>query len=231
MMDGTDVGRRDGVVAIAVVSVGLAGLVFVLAHHWDWTLGRTYLALLVGNGVINAACVLRWNPVLFERRMFIGKGTKVWDIFWLVTFVALVVAVYVVATNDFRTHAVDPDLPGIAWLSGAAFFVPGFVLVTWSMVENPFFEKTVRIQSDHGHHVIDRGPYAHIRHPGYSGFTAVLLSTPLLLASTSTLLAVVMVVLALVVRTVLEDRTLQAELAGYKEYATRVRFRLLRGVW
>lgn len=99
------------------------------------------------------------------------------------------------------------------------------------MAANPFFEKTVRIQTEHGHRVVDTGPYATIRHPGYVGLCAILGSTPLLLASVLTTLPVLLAVLAIGVRTVLEDRTLHAELAGYEEYATRVRFRLVPGVW
>ena len=109
---------------------------------------------------------------------------------------------------------------GLAW-----------VLITWTMVANPFFEKMVRIQTDHGHHVIDRGPYAHIRHPGYVGFSAVFLSTPLLLASAETFFPILIAVAVLVIRTALEDRTLQGELPGYREYAARVRYRLIPGLW
>jgi protein-S-isoprenylcysteine O-methyltransferase Ste14 len=38
-------------------------------------------------------------------------------------------------------------------------------------------------------------------------------------------------VFLLILRTALEDRALQAELAGYTEYARQVRYRLLPGVW
>ena len=114
---------------------------------------------------------------------------------------------------------------------GLALFVPGWALVTWSMSANPFFEKQVRIQKNHGHYVIDNGPYALARHPGYVGFIAVLLATPLLLVSVRTLIPAVIAALLLAIRTALEDRMLQAELPGYREYASRVRYRLIPGVW
>jgi protein-S-isoprenylcysteine O-methyltransferase Ste14 len=112
-----------------------------------------------------------------------------------------------------------------------AIFVPGWALAIWSMVVNPFFEKTVRIQTDHGHRVIDTGPYAYVRHPGYVGFVGWILSTPLLLASAWAFVPALLAVVGLVIRTALEDRTLHAELPGYAEYAARVRFRLIPGVW
>lgn len=99
------------------------------------------------------------------------------------------------------------------------------------MIANPFFEKTVRIQREHGHRVIDSGTYAYVRHPGYVGFNAMCLSTPVLLGSVWTALPIAIMVLLIVIRTVLEDRMLHAELPGYAEYATKVRFRLIPRVW
>jgi protein-S-isoprenylcysteine O-methyltransferase Ste14 len=99
------------------------------------------------------------------------------------------------------------------------------------MVVNPFFEKTVRIQTEHGHHVIDTGPYAFVRHPGYLGFAGWMVSIPLLLASAWAFIPALLAVVGIVVRTALEDRTLYAELPGYAEYTTRVHFRLVPGIW
>lgn len=148
---------------------------------------------------------------------------------WLVLFTPVVIAIYVVAVLEARDEAWSA--PGAAWLLGLAIFVPGWALVIWSMVVNPFFEKTVRIQTDHGHRVIDTGPYAYVRHPGYVGFVGWMLSTPLLLPSAWAFVPALLAVIAVVIRTALEDRTLHAELPGYAEYAARIRFRLIPGVW
>ena len=99
------------------------------------------------------------------------------------------------------------------------------------MSVNPFFEKTVRIQTDNQHRVIDAGPYALVRHPGYVGFSLWLLSVPPLFASTYAFVPAVVAVVLFVIRTALEDRMLQTELPGYAEYATRTRFRLIPSVW
>ena len=219
------------VVVTAAINAVLAGLLFVLARQLGWTLGGAYVDLFAANFAICLACVLRWNPLLIGRRMHIGTGTKPWDIVWLVVFAAIMAPICIVVIGALDRQAGITDPPGIAWLTGAVIFVSGWMLLTWSMVANPFFEKTVRIQTDHGHHVVDRGPYACIRHPGYVGFSTVFLATPLLLASASILLPVLMAVLAFLIRTVMEDRTLRAELDGYAEYAARVRFRLIPGVW
>jgi protein-S-isoprenylcysteine O-methyltransferase Ste14 len=217
-----------GLTFAAMVAV-IAGLIFVLARRLGWTLGWIYVGIVVATLAINLACLMRWNPELIRRRMRLGKGTKTWDKVWSLLFALVMIAIYVVAVIEARDGVSRP--PGAAWLLGVAIFVPGWALVTWSMVVNPFFEKTVRIQTDHGHRVIDTGPYAYVRHPGYVGFAGWLLSTPLLLASAWAFVPALIAVVGFVIRTALEDRTLYAELPGYAEYATRVRFRLIPGVW
>jgi len=215
--------------AVAAVLIVLAGLVFVLARRLDWTLGWIYVGIFVATLAINLACLLRWNPELIWRRIGLRKGTKTWDLVWSVLFAPVMIAIFVVAVLEARDEAWSA--PGAAWLLGLAIFVPGWALATWSMVVNPFFEKTVRIQTDHGHRVIDAGPYAYVRHPGYVGFVGWILSTPLLLPSAWAFVPALLAVVCLVIRTALEDRTLHAELPGYAEYAARVRFRLIPGIW
>ncbi len=219
----------DLVLAVAAAAVVLAGLVLVLARRLEWTLGWIYVGIFAATLAINLACLLHWNPQLIEGRMFPGKGTKTWDIVWTVLNAPVWVAVFAVAVLDANDGV--PRVPGGPWLLGLALFVPGWALINWSMVANPFFEKTVRIQSDRGHRVIDTGPYVYVRHPGYIGFSGWILSTPLLLASAWASVPALLVVAGLVICTALEDRMLQAGLPGYAEYAARVRFRLIPGVW
>jgi protein-S-isoprenylcysteine O-methyltransferase Ste14 len=214
--------------AVAAVVV-LAGLVFVLARRLDWTLGWIYVGLMAAGLAINLVCLLRWNPELIARRMWFGEGTKRWDVVWSVLASPLAIAVFVVAWLEAREGV--GSAPGVAWLVGMALLAPSWALIVWSMAVNPFFEKTVRIQTDRGHRVIDSGPYARVRHPGYVGFSGWLLSTPLLLGSAWAAIPAVLFLVGLVIRTALEDRMLQAELPGYSEYAARVRFRLIPGLW
>ena len=218
-------------IGLAVVGMILvfAMLVFLPAGRLDWTRGWIYVGLVALNISITWVCLLRWNPVLIERRMRFAKGTKTWDKVWAVLYAPVMIALYVVAGLEARAN--NSSLPGIAWLFGLGIFVLGSALLTWSMVANPFFEKTVRIQTEHRHRVIDTGPYAYLRHPGYLGFVGWILSTPLLLGSAWAFVPALLAVVGIAIRTALEDRTLHAELPGYAEYGARVRFRLLPGVW
>jgi protein-S-isoprenylcysteine O-methyltransferase Ste14 len=214
---------------VAAIVIVCARFVLIHASRLGWTLGRIYVGIVGVTLVINLVCLRLWNPELIRRRIRVSKFSKTWDKVWAVMFGVAMIAIYVVAVMESRDRA--PSAPGAGWLLGLAIFVPGWALAIWSMVVNPFFEKTVRIQTDHGHRVIDTGPYAYMRHPGYVGFAGWMLSTPLLLASTWAFIPAIISVVLLVIRTALEDRTLHEELPGYTEYATRVRFRLIPGVW
>jgi protein-S-isoprenylcysteine O-methyltransferase Ste14 len=89
----------------------------------------------------------------------------------------------------------------------------------------------VRIQADRGHAVVDSGPYALVRHPLYVGAVLMFTGVALALGSWWALFPVGMVVVILLVRTALEDRTLRNELPGYQAYAQRVRYKLIPGIW
>jgi protein-S-isoprenylcysteine O-methyltransferase Ste14 len=214
---------------VAALVVVFAGFVFMNASRLGWTLGWIYVGIVAATLAINLACLGLWNPELIRRRMRVSKFSKTWDKVWAVLFGVAMIAIYVVAVMEARDRV--SSAPGAAWLLGLAIFVPGWALAIWSMVVNPFFEKTVRIQTEHGHRVIDTGPYVYMRHPGYVGFAGWMLSTPLLLASIWAFVPALISVVLLVIRTALEDRTLHEELPGYAEYAARVRFRLIPGVW
>lgn len=211
-------------------SMGLFGaLLFGTAGRLDWTAAWLYLALVVANSAVGYACLRRWNPELIERRLHLGEGTKTWDKVWSALYAPVFLAIYVVAGLDAGRGG--SEVSPAAWVAGLAVFAPGAVLLTASMVVNPFFEKTVRIQRDRGHRVIDTGPYRFVRHPGYVGFLGWILSAPLLLGSAWAFAPAALAVAGLAIRTALEDRTLRRELAGYEDYARRVRFRLVPGVW
>jgi len=97
---------------------------------------------------------------------------------------------------------------------------------------NTFFEKTVRVQIDRDHRVIDAGPYKFVRHPGYlSILVGGIFASPLLLNSWWAFVPAALCAVSLVIRTALEDRTLLKGLPGYEEYALRTRYRLFPGVW
>ena len=110
-------------------------------------------------------------------------------------------------------------------------FALGWALLLWATASNAYFDTTVRIQEERGHTVQTGGPYRYVRHPGYVAAMLYQLSTPLLLGSWWALIPMILSVPLYLLRTALEDKTLQEELDGYKAYTEQTHYRLLPGIW
>jgi protein-S-isoprenylcysteine O-methyltransferase Ste14 len=197
----------------------------------DWTRAWLFVAIITFAQFGVGIALHRKSPDLLVERSRMQQGTKSWDKL-LAPIIAIVgpLAIWVVAALDVRWNW-PPSIPSLWSAVAFAICVGGVVLAAWAMLVNRFFAATVRIQSDRGHKLVDRGPYARLRHPGYTGAMAFTLASPIALGSKTALIPAVLTGIVLVIRTALEDRTLQAELPGYKEYTTRVRSRLVPGLW
>ncbi len=219
-----------------VLSVGSSLLIFVLclflpAGTWTWFRGWLFFSVAVAASILITVYLRRVNPDVIAARVNRHNGTKRWDlllgaIFGLPTMLAIPI---VAALDDGRYHWFHLQWWGC--VLGYTLLITGMVGLTWAESVNKFFEPSVRIQTDRGHKVVDSGPYAIVRHPGYVSGFLVFIGMPLSLGSLWALIPAVLACLLLVVRTIWEDRTLQDELTGYREYAQRVRHRLIPGVW
>jgi protein-S-isoprenylcysteine O-methyltransferase Ste14 len=205
---------------------------FPIAGRWDWWQGWAYIAGCVLPAVISRVLVARKNPDLIKERARYAssEGVKSWDKKLVPLIVYLPLLAMVIAVLNLR-FAWMPQIPLWLQLLGLAGMTLGMVFSSWAMVANRFFAALVRIQTDRGHTVVMAGPYRIIRHPGYAGGILADLSFPFLLGSVWALIPIAIVLALIIVRTSLEDRALQAELSGYREYAARVRYRLLPGIW
>jgi protein-S-isoprenylcysteine O-methyltransferase Ste14 len=208
-------------------------IIFVAAGTLHWPIGWWYYGIAVATTIVSRLLVARVNPdQLTERgRSLEAENTKSWDrtLSTLVGLVMPVVALIVIGL-DHRWNW-SPALP--TWIPPIAMILLllGYALSTWACVANRFFSGVVRIQEDRGHYVVTDGPYRFVRHPGYLGGLLAILATPLLLGSLWGFIPVALYLVLMVIRTTLEDRTLQEELPGYQDYAQRTRYRLLPGAW
>ena len=219
------------------ISTGVLGFIVLVALFlWIagslyWVAGWLYIGLLTCCHSISALYLWDKNPEMIKSRAKIGKGTKTWDKIVLSLFGTMYLAIVIVAALDagrFRTS----EMPFWLWPVGATMYCFFLMVTTWAMAVNPFFEKTVRIQHDREHRVIDSGPYRFVRHPGYiATIIGFIFATPFLLGSWWSFVPAVIAAASLIVRTYLEDRTLQNELPGYAHYAQRVCHRLIPGIW
>lgn len=206
-------------------------LLFGVAGRWDWPAAWVYMALLASGMAAVSIVFAKIQPGLAEERSAHWRDGKRWDKpFLLIIGVLGPISVQLVCGLDKR-FAWSSAAPLPTQAAAAAALAGGVAMTAWAMAVNPFFSATVRIQTDRGHTVIARGPYRYVRHPGYAGMFLATVAGPILLGTIRGLVPAGVVIAAMTLRTALEDRTLRAELPGYAEYAGRVRYRLLPGVW
>lgn len=210
-----------------------APILFLLAGRADWWEAWVMTGLFVVVLFESRLLMVARDPDLaleranWKRQPAVAAGDKP-----LLVLVALIgpFAQWVIAGLDKRWGG-SPALP--PWLELAAFVIValGYALSAWARAANRFFSAVVRIQADRGHTLITRGPYRFVRHPGYAGGLLTYLAMPLALGTLWAFLPAFVIGIGLIVRAAREDRFLQRELAGYKDYARQTRARLLPGIW
>jgi protein-S-isoprenylcysteine O-methyltransferase Ste14 len=209
--------------------LGQAAVLFLSVGRWNWVMGWAFViatTLWVG---ATALVVIPRNPELLAERLGPRKGAKTWDAVIMSIIGPALIACYIVAGLDVRYGWTRISLP--LQIIALIIVVLGYALIVWATAANPFFSLIVRIQQERGHTVAAGGPYRFVRHPAYVGGIAIYIATPVMLSSLWALIPGGLTAVLMLVRTALEDKTLQDELDGYREYAGRVRYRLIPGIW
>jgi protein-S-isoprenylcysteine O-methyltransferase Ste14 len=215
------------ILRVVITYLILAAILLISSGRLDWIWAWAYLGVGLGILVINAVIL---PAELIAERGQPGDNVKRWDRV-LTTLAHLpTLGVPIVAGLDERFGWSSQMVP-VIHLTGLAFFALGRGLFSWAMASNRYFSTLVRIQMDRGHTVATSGPYRYVPHPGYTGYMVSFLGMALALGSLWAIIPAGLIACLLVVRTALEDRTLQDELSGCKDYARRVRYRLLPGIW
>jgi protein-S-isoprenylcysteine O-methyltransferase Ste14 len=194
-----------------------------------WVYALISVFLMLGSRILMA----RKHPDLVaERTSYLdAEGIKKWDkklVPWIAQIGPLIVLLVAGLDKRFGWTSSIP-----LWVSLVALVIAllGYIFSIWALLENRYFSSVVRIQTERGHTVCDTGPYKIVRHPGYAGGLIWFLMTPLILGSIWAFIPTIVVVGLTVLRTSLEDKTLQAELPGYVDYAQQTRYRLVPGIW
>jgi protein-S-isoprenylcysteine O-methyltransferase Ste14 len=207
----------------------MAALLFApagaLNHGRAWAL----LAVFGGSGLAGTLYLMKYDRKLLERRMRAGPAAEkelaqqIIQCIMSIGFMALLV----VPGFDYRLHwSAMPD-----WMAalGDALVVLGFVIISFVYRENSFASATIELAP--GHKLISTGPYALVRHPMYFGALFMFIGIPVALGSWWGLLVAIVMTPALIWRLFDEERFLASHLAGYSEYQTKVKFRLIPFVW
>ena len=208
----------------------VAAILFISSGDLGWVWAWVYIAVGVAILTINALVILPTDPELAAERSRIAENTKGWDRVAVVLIFVSGAGIFLVAGLDERLGW-SPQLATAIHIVALVAVILAQAVFIWAMASNKFFAATVRIQQERGHVVASSGPYQFVRHPGYAANIVTIFAVSLLLGSLWALIPAALYALAFIIRTALEDKTLQAELDGYKDYARQTRYRLLPGVW
>lgn len=208
-------------------------ILFICAGDLGWWQAWVYTLLILSAGIGGRLWAEQRHPGLTAERQNVEhiQDAKAWDkVLAPLMAISISYPMMIVAGLDHHYHWL-PEFP--LWLSVTGFIMItfGYAFAAWAVAENRFFASVVRIQTERGHVVCDTGPYRFVRHPGYAGNILPLFGIVFALGSVWTLIPAVVATIISVIRTVLEDKTLMEELPGYQDYAQRVRYRLMPGIY
>ncbi len=210
--------------------VMLAVMLFVAAGALSWIAGWAMVIIMTGWVIATAAVVIPRYPELLAERTGPKKGAKTWDTALIGVYGVAMMIMWIIAGLDYRNNW-SSGIGLAAQVMAMLILIAAYGLVVWATGTNAFFSQVVRIQTERGHTVVSGGPYRFVRHPAYVGMILVVVAAPIMLGSWWALIPGILSAMVVIVRTSLEDRTLQAELPGYVEYAQHTRYRLVPGVW
>ncbi len=220
------------VLRLVIVLIIVPFLPILISKKWGWWEAWAYVALNIVGFIVSRALAARRNPDILKERAnsMEMKDIKPWDKVLAPLLAYGNIATLIVVGVDALFAWTSP-FSLTAKLISLLVMLLGYAFGSWALVENRFFSGVVRIQTDRGHHVVDSGPYRLVRHPGYAGAMWTYLLIPVFLDSLWAFIPVALTLIVLFTRTALEDKTLQAELPGYKEFTQKTKYRLIPGVW
>jgi protein-S-isoprenylcysteine O-methyltransferase Ste14 len=208
-------------------------VLLVCGGDFSWWQGWVYSVLIFLAGIVGRFLAEKRHPGIMAERTNMEKArtAKPWDkVLAPLMAISFSFPLVIVAGLDHR-YGWTSLFP--VWLNilGLVLIALGYVFASWALIENRFFSSTVHLQMDRGHTVCDTGPYRVLRHPGYAGNVLALAGIIMALDTLWTLIPALAALIITMIRTALEDRTLQEELPGYQDYARRVRYRLFPGIY
>jgi protein-S-isoprenylcysteine O-methyltransferase Ste14 len=220
------------IILFLVLIVVVPMLPLLISWQWDWWQAWAYAAISILGFAISRYLAGRSNPGLLAEReqSFQHQNSEKWDQVLSPALMLMGMVMPLLAGLE-RRFSPSGQFGLTITILAMLFMVLGYALGAYALIANRFFSGVVRIQTERGHHVVDRGPYRWMRHPGYSGSLISHPAIPLLLGSWWAFIPAVIAIVIIFIRTSLEDRTLHEKLDGYSEYARRVRYRLIPSIW
>lgn len=202
---------------------------FVLAGDWRWLEGWLFVLIFFGGSSATLLYLYFADPALLHERYAspLQKEQKSWDKVLLMVFFLEFLAWFLIMPLDAKRFGWTSTFPFWLRVVGAIFFALGFYWMFAAMRENTFAAPVVKMQKERGQEVVSTGPYAKVRHPMYTGALLMFLNGPLLVSSYAGVILGLVLTITIAIRSIGEETMLKEELAGYREYMQRVRWRMI----
>jgi protein-S-isoprenylcysteine O-methyltransferase Ste14 len=212
------------------VTAAVAAVLFGGAGRLDWLPAWCISILLLCFFVIAGMWMFIKAPELLEERLTASRKSPRWDRIILTFYTIALFVLLLTAAFDAGRYGWS-HVPFAIRVFGASVLLTATAVISWCVRVNSFLSSHARVQREREQFVIDAGPYHYVRHPMYCALIVLFIGLPLALASWLALVPAAAIAALFAVRTALEDRLLTSQLPGYGEYAARVRYRLLPGLW
>lgn len=214
-----------------ILTAAMGALLFAAAGTLHWPGAWVLLATFVLLGPLCGWWLYRIDPALLAERLrpVLQKDQPAADKGFMIVFIVAMLG-WLIAMGLDRRHLAS-EMPLAMQALGLVLYLASTLFTLWVFRENSFAAPVVKLQAERAQRVISTGPYGYVRHPMYSGMILFFASVPLILGSWWGLAIAPLFLALLAVRIRIEERTLTAGLPGYAEYAARVRYRLVPGLW
>src|SRR5664279_564631 len=211
--------------------VAMGALLLVPAGTLHWPGAWAFLTTMGVLGVAGGLWLARTDPELLAERMrpMMQNDQPAADKKFVLAFgvAALIWFLAIGLDRRYLASSMSAALQALGW--AMLLLATGFIM--WVMRENSFAAPVIKVQAERGHRVVSSGPYAFVRHPMYSGAILFFVGTALLLGSWWGVVLSPLFAVLFAIRSGIEERALLAGLPGYADYAARVRYRLVPGLW
>lgn len=204
----------------------VSALLFIPAGTLNFLEAWVFISILFIPMFVTGVILWIKNPRLLEKRLK-AKEKETEQKSVIIIGGLMFIAGFIVAALDFRFQW--SNVPDYLSVIATVFFLIGYVLYGETLRENEYLSRTIEVQENQK--VIDTGLYGIVRHPMYSATLLMFLSIPIILRSYYSFIVFIIYPVLIVKRILNEEKVLEAELEGYKNYKESVKYRLIKFIW
>ena len=219
------------IVRLVIGFLFIIAFLFGTAGTFSWPEAWLYIIIQFSFSTTLSIWLKKNNPELLKDRMtFMKKSAKSWDKAIMIGTIPFFIALLIIPGLDavrYQWSQVSFALKTISFI----VIIASLALVSWVRKEDAYHSTVGEMPKEQQHKLITTGPYKYVRHPIHLGVIALFFCLPIALGSLYGLIPAAFLVIAIIIRTHLENKTFHKELPGYKEYAKKTKYRLLPGIW